>query len=152
MGVSLTYETESAVSASARQEIIAAAKELVLSREWWCEPFIFFEHPNEPERLIGDSKLFIPAEEVSFEDDSFMAWRDAQFIIGKLAEWARGYSLAWRLSMEGHEMGGVTSEGPDQRVAEFFGVLALESGYDISDPSKVERIAAHLFQKHADRN
>ena|GEM_PF-7049295 len=116
MGVSLTYITTEPVTAPVRKAIEADAKRLNKQRPWWCENFIFFKHREQPKHLAGDTKLFIvgmgddldeedsDGGEAAFEDDQFMGFHDARFILLTLAEWSRVHGVFWVVEMAGTEV------------------------------------------------
>ncbi len=109
MGVSLTYQTTKPVSAVVKRAVLSDAASLNREREWWGESFIFFEVPRKgkgPTPLTGDTKLFRPAADEG--DDTFMASRDAAFILQQLVRWSREHGLNWTLEMAGAEIGTIT--------------------------------------------
>lgn len=99
---------------------------------------------------MGNSKLFRPGFDC--DDDGFLAWRDAQFIITNLAKWASNFGLTWRLSFDDSEIGTVGAKGADDRVTEFLSNLAILSRHPTSDQRTVETIAEGLLQKYSERD
>jgi hypothetical protein len=59
MSVSFSYRTVHSVDAKTKAEILESAKRTNQEREWWCEPLAFFDHPEYPDSLAGDTKLFL---------------------------------------------------------------------------------------------
>jgi hypothetical protein len=84
-------------------------------------------------------------------DDSFMGWRDAQFIISVLADWSRRFGFSWLLSVDSGEIGMVTPSGADDSVDELLSLLALQCGHPTDDPGAVESLAAELHKKYVSR-
>lgn len=119
MGQSITYSTLEPVTAPVRKAIEAEAKRLNLERDWWCENIIFFKHRDKPKHLVGDTKLFIVGieddfdneeeeqSEDAFDDDLFMAFYDARFILLTLAKWSQEFGVSWEVSMAGETVGSV---------------------------------------------
>jgi hypothetical protein len=106
--------------------------------------------PSLPDHLAGDSELFRAGFDC--DDDTFLAWRDAQFIVANLAKWAFSFGITWRLSHDIHEIGIVDAKGADHRVNEFFSKLAALGHHPTSDPRAVETIAEALLEKYSARD
>lgn len=154
MGVSISYTTTAAVSAKARNAILADAERVNKEREWWCESIIFFTDKKRSKLLVGDTKLFFPgmysdpdAEdglmEVDADDDNFMAFRDAAFILQQLMRWSKLHRVDWTLEMAGGDLGKIT-KGKLEPAGLF------ES--DKAETKADERKAAKLHKKYASRN
>ncbi len=118
MGTSITYTTLEPVTAPVRKAIEADAKRLNTERDWWCENIIFFKDSKQPKHLTGDTKLFlIGFEEVleddddedndALDDDLFMAFYDARFILLTLANWSKEFGVSWNVFMGGEIIGEV---------------------------------------------
>lgn len=115
MSVSLSYVTTEPVSPAVRKAIEADAKRLNTERSWWCENIIFYKHPKKSKHLTGDTKLFnigldelfedddeVPEEDSGdLDDDQFMGFYDARFILFTLAEWSRVHGVSWDVEMAG---------------------------------------------------
>ena len=56
MGVSLRYATAQPVAVEVRERVKRAADEISRERDWWAEPFHFFETAWQPGYLVGNSK------------------------------------------------------------------------------------------------
>ena len=119
MGVSLSYHTTEPVTASARKAIESDAGRLNKERPWWCENLIFYQDRKRAKHLTGDTKLFIigmgdddEAEaadgEAAFDDDQFMGFHDARFILLTLAEWSRAHGVSWAVEMVGEPLAQVS--------------------------------------------
>jgi len=66
--------------------------------------------------LTGDTKLFIVEMgddtddedefdgESAFDDDQFMGFHDARFVLLTLAEWSRVHGVSWVVEMAGEEV------------------------------------------------
>jgi len=150
MGVSLGYAALQPVSREVQTLVKRAADELCREREWWTEPIHFFDDAACHNCLVGSSKLFRPG--FDWDDDTFLVWRDVQFIIGKLAGWADSLGLTWRLSHDGHEIGIVDAKGADDRVNLFCSNLAALGRHPTSDPRAVEAVAKALLETYSQRD
>ncbi len=117
MSLSLTYTTTEPVAADVRKAIEADAKRLNKGRPWWCENIVFFKSREQPKHVVGDTKLFRglgddvlddededAAAEVEFDDDQFMAFQDARFILLTLARWSEKHGVSWVVEMSGVEV------------------------------------------------
>ena len=117
MGMSLSYQTTAPVTAKVKAAILADAERINADRRWWCESFVFFDPRGRkkkgPAPLTGDTKLFYSSGythdggfvEVDGDDDDFMGFRDAAFIVRQLVEWSREHGIGWSLEMAGAELG-----------------------------------------------
>ena|SRR5215813_3327107 len=150
MGVSLGYATVQPVTDDVRKLVTQAADELSRGRDWWTEPIHFFDDSERPGCLVGNSKLFRAGFDC--DDDTFLAWRDIQFIIANLAKWASSFELTWCLSHDVHGIGTVDAKGADERVNEFFSKLADLGRHPTSDPRTIETIAEALLEKYSERD
>lgn len=114
--MSLSYHTTEPVSAEVRKAIEADAKRLNMERPWWCENLIFYKDKKRAKHLTGDTKLFIVGMgddieddegsdgEAAFDDDQFMGFQDARFILLTLAVWSRAHGVSWEVEMAGEPM------------------------------------------------
>jgi hypothetical protein len=158
MGVSLFYKTAGPVSATVRGAILAEAGRINRDRRWWSESIIFFDLPGQTTGatglapLTGDTKLFYSGVysdasggyvEVDFDDDQFMAIRDAAFIVRQLVRWSREYGIDWSLVMAGAELGIIVA-GEVLPPGLF--------GWDRPDTDEDERRAAEIDAKYASGN
>jgi len=155
LGVSLCYATTQPVTNEVREFLERAANEVKRGRDWWAEPIHFFDDWDRPDCVVGNSKLFRPGFDC--DDDSFLAWRDAQFIIAALAKWASNFGLTWRLSFDAYqaenpEIGTIGARGADDRVSAFLSNLAALTCHPTSDQRTVETIAEGLLQKYSERD
>lgn len=121
MGVSLTYITTEPVAPDVRKAIEADAKRLNKQRSWWCENLIFYKDKKRAKHLTGDTKLFIVGMgddieddeeesdgEAAFDDDQFMGFHDARFILLTLADWSRAHGVSWEVEMAGEPVARVS--------------------------------------------
>lgn len=78
---------------------------------WWRGVLGFdASEEDRPATLAGRTKLF-HASGIPDEDDLFMAFTDAAFILGKLAVWAREHKIKWHLRMNDDDWGAVDPGG-----------------------------------------
>lgn len=154
MGVSLTYKTTTAVAAKVKAAILADAKRINRERNWWCEGLCFFEPRPKTGRVIGDTKLFFAGvysdedeegglHDVDADDDDFMGFRDAAFIVRQLVHWSAEHGVDWTLEMSGVEMGTIRAGTLDP--ANLFGC-------DKAPTAAAQKKAARLNKKYASRN
>jgi hypothetical protein len=110
----------------------------------------FADNPEQPGVLGGSSKLFRGGGGIEWDDDSFLVWRDVQFIISHLAHWASRFGLVWCFSYEGGELGRVDATGMDHEVSNALSLLLASTPYATTDPFAVETTAAALLKKYTD--
>lgn len=144
MGVSLTYQTTKPVSAAVKRAVLDDAARLNRERVWWGESFIFFEVPQKGKGkakgltpLTGDTKLF--RSDADEEDDTFMAFRDAAFILQHLVRWSQEHGIDWTLEMVGAEVGAITA-GAVEPAGLF--------GWDEPETPAAQRRAARIHRKY----
>jgi hypothetical protein len=109
MSLSLTYITREPVADEVRKLIMTDTRRLRQERLWWCESIAFFPHRKYPGHLVGATKLFLleDVEEgvVTLDDDLFMAFYDARFILWTLAGWSERHGISWNLILSGEDAG-----------------------------------------------
>ncbi|HEY7424723.1 MAG TPA: hypothetical protein VH682_10885 [Gemmataceae bacterium] len=134
MGVSLSYRTTAPVSAKIKAAILADVERINAERSWWCEGIIFFEERKGAKHLTGDTKLFFAGfysdeeaedglQEVDADDDQFMGFRDAAFILRQLMRWLGTHGIG-RINL-GAKRAGKRSVGKPPAP---FDVAGLETG------------------------
>ena len=88
------------------QEEVAAIR-----RPWWRGALGFDADPSDgPVFLSGQTPLF-HAGGIPDEDDLFMAFADASFIVAQLAAWAKRFKIKWHLRMNGEDWGAIDATG-----------------------------------------
>ena len=110
----------------------------------------FLDDTDRPGVLSGSSNLFRGGGGVEWDDDSFLVWRDAQFIIGHLAHWASKFGVVWCFSYDRGELGRVDATGTDHEVSNALSILLASTPYATTDPLAMETTAAALLKKYAD--
>ena len=90
----LRYESAAKVGVSAVQSII---EEIGAIRRTWWRGALGLDPSEEgrPALLSGKTVLF-HAHGIPDEDDVFMAFADAAFIVGRLSDWAKRYKIKYR--------------------------------------------------------
>jgi hypothetical protein len=154
VGVSLSYTTTAAVTAKVRAAIFADTARVNGERRWWCEGITFFKDPKRSKHLTGDTKLFYPGcysdpeeeaglTEVDADDDTFMGFRDAAFIVRLLMCWSNDHGVNWVLEMAGGEVGTVVS-----------GQVQPAGLFECDKPENKANLrrAARIDKKYATRN
>lgn len=105
----LTYETTGKVGASAARIIVREAR--AIHRPWWREGLGFDAgEVAAPVVLRGRAALF-HKHGVPDEDDLFMAFADAVFILERLRDWASRFKVKWHLQMNGDDWGAIDPTG-----------------------------------------
>jgi hypothetical protein len=105
----LRYESTSKVSASTALKIRDELESL--TRAWWRGAIGFdLEDPAGPVTLSGSTPLFHP-QGIADEDDLFMAFSDAAFIIERLAGWSKRFKIKWHVRMHDDDWGAVDASG-----------------------------------------
>jgi hypothetical protein len=105
----LSYESTSkirpAVAKTLRAEIAA------IQRDWWRAPLgITGAEDGFPGFLAGRTALF-HAHVKPEQDDLFMAFSDAAFILERLAAWSKEHKIKWHLRMREDDWGAVDPSG-----------------------------------------
>ena len=140
-------------SASAARSILGEAGSIV--RAWWGGVLGFDEsEEGRPSTLSGRTALFHPSG-IPDEDDLFMAFTDAAFILDRLADWAKRHTIKWRLRMHDEDWGAVDPGGLTQplygRMEKWARrVRVLASGRDawfIPMDRRAEVLARHAGRK-----
>lgn len=105
----LEYASTRKVSASAArkiQEDIGAIR-----RTWWRGAIgLEAEGAEAPALLSGSTPLF-HGPGIPDEDDLFLAFADAAFIVERLADWSKRFTIKWRLTMNGDDWGAIDASG-----------------------------------------
>lgn len=143
MGVSIGYATPQLVTQEVRTLVKQEADELSRGRDCGLSRSI-----SSIMRLVGDSKLF---RGVAL-DDTFLAWRDVQFIVATLARWAASFGVTWRLSYDDIELGIVDATGADDRFNAFCSNIVSLGRHPTSDPRTREVIAKALLETYLRRD
>ncbi len=151
MGVSLYYDTQSPLTSDAQRALRAAAElEAQGDQTWWCESFMLYESDDDNASISGSSKIFLLGGAVDFADDTLMAWRDINRILGVLQRLALGHNVVWNVQLEDESFGQITGRDEDSAAFEKANELLLIAGLDPNDPSLDQRIS-QIDQLHADR-
>ncbi len=112
----IRYESAGRVGASAVRTILEEAG--AVDRRWWRGGLGFdAKGDGRPEVLRGRTPLF-HSHGVAEEDDLFMAFADALFIVRCLAGWAERFRIKWRVWMNDEDWGAVDPGGPTKPLVE----------------------------------
>ena len=159
MGVSLSYTSTPDINRDQRSSILSEAREVNGRRQWWCESINFFDDPNNPNRLSGDTKVFLTgytADDGSYVEvdpthDTIMALRDISVIVDSLRRWSEQYGVSWQLVMEGQNAGAISDGQIDPDVEVFLDgmrEMAVALGaVDVSD-AEIEAIEQQYSSRH----
>lgn len=110
MGASMGYRTTTPIPEVLATKVLSDIKKFTEGYEWWAESITFFDHPNFPGHLCGDTKLFCMLDgETGLAHDSFMAYTDADKIISVLEKVSSIHGVDWAINFEDAEVGRVVS-------------------------------------------
>lgn len=149
----LRYESAAKVGVSAIRSILEETGSL--QRNWWkgalgLDP----SEEGRPAVLSGKTALF-HTHGIPDEDDVFMAFADAAFIIGRLADWAKRFKIKWRIRMRDEDWGAVDPTGLTKPLREQMGkwsgrARVFESGpasWFIPEDRREALLARHTGRK-----
>jgi hypothetical protein len=149
----LRYESTAKVGVSAIRSILEETGSL--QRTWWkgalgLDP----SEEGRPAILSGKTALF-HAHGIPDEDDVFMAFADAAFIVGRLADWAKRFKIKWRIRMRDEDWGAVDPTGLTKPLREQMGkwsgrAKVFESGpaaWFIPEDRRQALLARHAGRK-----
>jgi hypothetical protein len=149
----LHYESTSRVGVSAIRSI---RKDLgQVDRDWWRGALGFDASDEEgPAVLSGRTALFHKSG-IPDEDDLFMAFADAAFILGRLAGWAKTHKIKWHLRMHDEDWGAIDPTGFTKPLTEQMGKWAhrlkiFPSGRDawfVPEDRRAELLARHAGRR-----
>jgi hypothetical protein len=148
MSVALEYETVGPVTSEVRARIEASARRASPRGGWWAEGIAFAPGTGEPGPLSGSTKLMLPG--VAPELDAAMALRDAAFIVRRLAWWSLRHGVAWRLSVEGEDLGVVRRGVPSSRTVLRL-VQAAGLARAVARTPFLRPLRRRALREHADR-
>ena len=105
----LRYESAGRIGVSGIRKILAEIG--TIDRRWWRGVLGFdAERRDRPVVLSGATPLFHP-QDIPDEVDLFMAFSDAAFIVGRLSDWSKRFTIKWRLRMNGDDWGAIDASG-----------------------------------------
>jgi hypothetical protein len=115
----LRYESAAKVGVAAVHQILEEIGSI--QRNWWrgtlgLDP----SDDDKPAILKGKTALF-HVSGIPDEDDVFMAFADAAFIIERLADWAKRYKIKWKIAMRGDDWGAIDPTGLTKPLREQMG-------------------------------
>ena len=114
MSIALEYATVGPVPAAVRARIEARSARVSPRGGWWAEGIAFVPPPPADGPMEGSTKLML--FDAPPELDIPMALRDAAFILRRLAWWSLRYGVAWRVSIEGEDLGVVRRGIPSPAI------------------------------------
>jgi hypothetical protein len=95
MSASLTYATAHPLKRAARSRILAFVKRDTDGYQWWAESMLFYDDPQRPDHLVGNTKLLTLSDDPGI--DSFMAGCDMERIVRTLEAASAKFGVAWEL-------------------------------------------------------
>jgi len=118
----LQYESTGRVSASSIRSIRKDVESL--RRDWWRGVLGFDASEEEgPAVLSGRTPLFHRSG-IPDDEDLFMAFADAAFILEKLAGWSKRHKIKWHLRMHEDDWGAIDPGGLTKPLIEQMGKWA----------------------------
>jgi hypothetical protein len=115
----LRYESAAKVGVAAVQKILEEIGSI--RRDWWHGALgVDPSDDDKPAILSGKTALF-HVSGIPDEDDVFMAFADAAFIVEKLADWAKRYKIKWKVQMRDEDWGAVDPTGLTKPLREQMG-------------------------------
>jgi hypothetical protein len=149
----LQYESTGRVGASVARAINSDIGEI--NRAWWRGALgVDVSDEGRPSILSGRTPLFHKAG-IPDEDDLFMAFADAAFILGRLGGWAKEHGIKWHVRMNAEDWGAVDPGGLTKLLLEQMGKWArrlkiFHSGRDtwfVPEDRREELLARHAGRK-----
>jgi len=126
-----------------------------IERDWWRGGLGFDAAADEgPSTLSGRTPLFHKSG-IPDDEDLFMAFADAAFILGRLADWAKKHKIKWHVRMNDEDWGAVDPSGLTKPLLKEMGKWArrlkiFPSGRDtwfIPEDRRAELLARHAGRK-----
>ncbi len=106
----LRYASTRKVGASALRKIQEEIGSI--QRTWWRGAIgLEADEAGPPSILSGSTPLFHAPGAIPDEEDLFLAFADAAFIVGRLADWSRRFTIKWHLTMNGDDWGAIDASG-----------------------------------------
>jgi hypothetical protein len=149
----LHYESTGRVNASVVRAIWSDIGDI--NRVWWRGVLGFdVSDEGKPSILSGRTPLFHKSG-IPDEDDLFMAFADAAFILGRLAGWAKEHRIKWHLRMHDDDWGAVDPSGLTKPLLEQMGKWAhrlkiFPNGRDtwfVPEDRRADLLARHAGRK-----
>jgi hypothetical protein len=177
MATFFSYETSGPIEPDIKSSIRKEAEQLKLTHNWWCETIRFdpgnllvgkkvpgtdrFEAVDQGRSLEGFQKVSFGGfsgytakdgqwVEVDYDDDQFMALRDAQFIISHLCAWSKQHGIGWNLSYGDEEIGNIIQGQADPSIEEFLQRF-FESKHNPPNEAIARELAESIDRKYASR-
>ena len=147
MSASLTYATATPVDNDQRSAILAFINEDTAGHQWWAESIVFYDDPNRPGHVVGNTKLFVLIDDPAL--DSFMASSDMDRIISALEKSSAKFGVDWHLFLQDNPAGTVSKGKRDERAEKSVkGLLSICHAMDV-DPEDLNR--GSILEQYRDR-
>jgi hypothetical protein len=148
----LRYESAAKVGVSAIDSILGEIGSI--RRNWWRGALgVDPSEEGRPAILSGKTALF-HAHGIPDDEDVFMAFADAAFIVGWLAGWAKRFKIKWRIRMNDDDWGAVDPVGLTHPLREQMGKWSGRAKVFENGPASwyiPEDRREALLARHADR-
>ena len=105
----LEYASTRKVSASAARKIQVDIG--AIRRIWWRGAIGLEGGGSDAPSILSGSTPLFHAQGIPDEDDLFLAFSDAAFIVGRLADWSKRFTIKWHLAMNGDDWGAIDASG-----------------------------------------
>ena len=128
-----------------------------IERDWWRGALGFDAADDErPTVLTGRTALFHKSG-IPDDEDLFMAFADAAFILGRLAAWAKKHKIKWHVRMNDEDWGAVDPSGLTKPLLDQMGKWAhrlkiFPNGRDtwfIPEDRRAQLLARHAGRKRS---
>jgi hypothetical protein len=148
----IQYASTAKVSVSAARKI---QEEIgAIHRAWWRGAIgVDAEETDRPAVLSGATPVFHKTG-VPDEDDLFMAFADASFILAHLDRWAKRFKIKWHIRMNDEDWGSIDATGLSrplldqmEKWARRVGAVEIEKGTWVTPGERLEE----MLQKYKDR-
>jgi hypothetical protein len=111
----LRYASTGKVGSSAARKIQEEIGQI--RRPWWRGAIGFdVDETGQPVDLSGATALFHKKQGIPDEDDLFMAFVDAAFILDRLADWSNRFKIKWNIGMNEDDWGAIDPTGLSRRL------------------------------------
>src|SRR5262245_53193322 len=114
MSASLSYASTRPVTAEERAAVTEFVRAHTEGYRWWAESILFYKDPDNPDSLVGNTRLFRLIDDPAI--DGFMASADMDRIVVALEAVSAELGIDWQLYLEGHPVGTVQGGHADEQA------------------------------------
>ncbi|MBX6316052.1 MAG: hypothetical protein IRY99_24535 [Isosphaeraceae bacterium] len=143
----MIYNTVAPVADDVRSSLCEFITQSTAGHQWWAESILFYDDPQHPGHLVGDTKLFVLLDDPAI--DSFMAHADLERIVVALESSSARFGVDWDLSLAGAPIGSITRGRRDAALAQAVMGLLEACGEMGVDPATLDR--ENILREYHDR-